>query len=245
MAYYATRPRELLDRLASEYERRRERDVTSRPMPIRATPPIDAVHEVLELDPECADCREFESAWSELTAPLGERYHHHDSGLGTVKGMWAVTRHLRPEVVVETGVARGLSTAAVLAAMRSNGMGHLFSIDLPEVKMVRDGESGVAVNAELRDRWTLLRGGSRRLLPKLLDRVAPVDVFLHDSLHTASNMTFEMEAAWLTLRSGGILFVDDADQNEAFLNFVVRHGGSHCFRERDNLPGAFGIVRKP
>ena len=64
---------------------------------------------------------------------------------------------MRPNVVVETGVALGFSTATILAAMRENDQGHLYSVDLPAVQYGHERETGSAVPAELRDRWTLAR----------------------------------------------------------------------------------------
>lgn len=41
-----------------------------------------------------------------------------------------MTLHTRPEVVIETGVAHGVSTRIVLEALTQNDLGHLWSIDL-------------------------------------------------------------------------------------------------------------------
>jgi hypothetical protein len=40
-------------------------------------------------------------------------------------------RSLKPRVIVETGVASGLSSAHILRALAANGTGTLHSIDLP------------------------------------------------------------------------------------------------------------------
>src|SRR5579862_4942290 len=44
---------------------------------------------------------------------------------------YVVVRALMPDVMVETGVCNGKSSAFVLNAMDHNGRGHLHSIDLP------------------------------------------------------------------------------------------------------------------
>ncbi len=64
-------------------------------------------------------------------------------------------------------------------------------------------------------RWTFIRGSSRRL-PPLLRGFGPLDLFIHDSLHTEYNMLFELRAIWPLLRSGGGIVVDDIDNNWAF-----------------------------
>ena len=43
---------------------------------------------------------------------------------------YAAIRSLRPEVVVETGVANGVSTAYLLLALDQNGKGILHSIEI-------------------------------------------------------------------------------------------------------------------
>lgn len=43
----------------------------------------------------------------------------------------AAVRLVKPDIMVETGVARGASSAVALAAMQENDRGHLHSIDLP------------------------------------------------------------------------------------------------------------------
>ena len=40
-------------------------------------------------------------------------------------------RKLKPEIIVETGVWHGISTAYILLALKANSSGKLFSIDLP------------------------------------------------------------------------------------------------------------------
>jgi hypothetical protein len=57
-------------------------------------------------------------------------------------------------------------------------------------------------------------------LPSVAASVGTLDLFIHDSLHTASNMTFELETAWGILRPGGALLVDDIGLNAAFDSFI-------------------------
>lgn len=245
LVYYSTRPLELYDRLASEVERRREAAPDRVPIPDDgAGTPSDAVHDLLGVPRDCALCEGFDEVYHGALARVPGS-NHHDAGLGTVRGVWTVTRHLQPKVVVETGVARGFSSAAILAALEANGHGELHSIDLPEVNLVRTGQAGGAVPEELLPRWDLLHGGSRRLLPQLLRRLGSIDLFLHDSLHTRANMIFEMRAAWQSLTPGGVLFVDDTNANTAFLEFAHEVGAHSLFREQGNKAGAFGVIRKP
>lgn len=202
------------------------------------------VHRLLGVTGECDLCSDFPGVWSDISGRFPER-HYHDSGLGTMHAVWSATRHLSPDRVVETGVARGFTSAVILSAMAANGRGHLWSIDLPEVNLVVSGGAGGAVSPELTSRWTWSRGGSRRLLPLILAEHGPLDVFIHDSLHTRTNMLFEMRLAWSALRPGGLLLVDDADHNSAFTEFVAENEARWGAGVQGNRPGVFGAVLKP
>ena len=59
--------------------------------------------------------------------------------------LYGLVRALRPEVVVETGVATGVTSAYLLAALADNDAGELQSIDLPSADLVRAELVGCAV----------------------------------------------------------------------------------------------------
>jgi len=96
------------------------------------------------------------------------------------RAIWCLTRHLRPVNVVETGVARGVTTRFILEALERNGFGHLWSVDQPPLDPHLREQVGVAVNRDWRGRWSCISGSSRRRLPALLDHLGTVDLFLHD-----------------------------------------------------------------
>ncbi len=125
-------------------------------------------------------------------------------------------RLIAPDVIVETGVAYGVSSAFILRALEVNGRGTLHSVDLPPLRREADRSWGVAVPDELRDRWRLHRGSSARVLPRLLEEIPTVDLFVHDSLHTHRNMRREFDIVWPRLRNGGLLLADDIERNQAF-----------------------------
>ncbi len=129
---------------------------------------------------------------------------------------YLLCRLIQPSVVVETGVAYGVSSAFILMALEENGRGTLHSVDLPPLRREAERFWGIAVPEELRGRWRLYRGASGRVLPRLLRETGPVDLFVHDSLHTLRNMRREFETVWPYLRTGGALLADDVERNRAF-----------------------------
>jgi predicted O-methyltransferase YrrM len=125
-------------------------------------------------------------------------------------------RLLEPETVVETGVAYGVSSAYILTALRENGRGKLYSVDLPPMRRKSERFWGIAVDDDLQDRWSLYRGTSASILPRLLQQTPAVDFFVHDSLHTRRNMRREFDTVWPHLREGALLLADDIERNRAF-----------------------------
>jgi predicted O-methyltransferase YrrM len=142
---------------------------------------------------------------------------------------YAAIRALRPAIVIETGVANGVSSAYLLLALEMNTYGTLYSIGLNDRRFLPVGKPlGWVVPDELRDRWKLSIGDSREVLPKLLAEVCPIDVFIHDSLHTYDHMLWEYRVAYPALRHGGLLCSDDALWNSAFMDFANEVGAHHA-----------------
>jgi hypothetical protein len=197
------------------------------------------LHRFFEWPIPCEQCAGFEAVWTAIVSPLGTTLGH-DGSRTLCESMWAIVRHLDPTAIVETGVARGVTSAMSLQALRINGSGgQLWSIDLPPVFRGWDPDSSrTAVPSELRDAWEYLPGASRRVLPRLVREVGEIQLFLHDSLHTYSNVLRELEVARSVLATGGVIVVDDAEANRAAIDFSESNG----LRMLDIRTGTIGRV---
>jgi len=134
---------------------------------------------------------------------------------------YAAVRAIKPEIIVETGVASGISSAHLLLACHLNGKGRLYSIDIDNGEYLPPGKStGWIVPNYLRSKWTLQLGDSRELLPKLLTQLGIVDIFIHDSSHTYELMKFEINQSYPHIRPGGLLLTDDSNFNSAHAECV-------------------------
>jgi predicted O-methyltransferase YrrM len=152
-----------------------------------------------------------------LYRPASAAMHDADEGLSDF--CYVICRALRPRIFVETGVGSGVTTSFILQALAANEGGHLWSIDLAPIGA--EQFAGSFVPQHLRSRWTLLRGRSRDVLPRLLQELPPPDVFLHDSLHTTRNMTFEFQSSWQRMNPGSVLLSDDIHMSKAFTRFIT------------------------
>jgi len=167
-----------------------------------------------------------------------------DGDRSLCRAVWCVALHTRPDVVIETGVAHGVTSRIVLEALAQNDRGHLWSIDLPFPFDHRlHGETGIVVTDACRPRWSYLEGSSKQRLPPLIGEIGPLGMFIHDSLHTAENTLFEMEQAALAMSSGGVMLVDDINSHTGFATFSRRHSEYQTIicpsSDRD---GTFGIA---
>jgi len=155
----------------------------------------------------------------EKIAPFSTK-HHGDLSLARL--CFAVCRLLKPEIVVETGVAYGVTTAYILKALQMNEKGVLHSIDLPPLGENADVFVGYLVPEDLKDRWVLHRGTSKRILPSLLQMLQHVDVFVHDSLHTYWNIKRELNMVTPYLSKPSVVIADDIHGNKAFLEWAMQ-----------------------
>ena len=213
------------------------------------------MHRLLGAPWPCPEAERLESLLSETTARLAARglavgrhtyggYSDSDASLG--RAVWCAVRHTQSAVVVETGVARGVTSRIVLEALERNDRGRLWSIDLPHPfdHSLHD-ETGAAVTDALRPRWNYVEGSSQQRLPGLLRDVRQVDVFIHDSLHTARNTRFEMDHVAPVMPLGGVMLVDDISTHDGFATFAREHDGFRTIIcPSADRQGQFGVAVK-
>jgi hypothetical protein len=229
-------PRAAAERIRGRLDRRRDlRALEASGLSSDELYPIDrdwlaGLHEALGQAWPCPCEAEAEALYGEIMADFRARgFPEHydgwcDGGNSFTKAAWALVLHTRPRSVVETGVARGVTSRFLLEGLERVGSGQLWSVDLPSIDSQYHPQIAAAVPDRLRARWTLASGTSRHALPALVARARPIDLFVHDSLHTGPNLRFELERAWGSLRPGSAVLVDDVYQNLVFREFVGEVG---------------------
>jgi predicted O-methyltransferase YrrM len=131
--------------------------------------------------------------------------------------VYALTRWLRPVVVVESGGFIGMSSAFILKALADENAAtaRLYSIELSQ-----ECEHGALVPEELRPQFVPLRGKVEDFLQS--DELPrSIDLFLHDSSHSYKHMLWEFRQFWPRLRDGGLLVSHDVQMNAAFPEFIA------------------------
>lgn len=152
-----------------------------------------------------------------LAVPLG--------GGGQFQLVHFLVRHLQPRVVLETGVAAGWTSQAILAALEANGAGTLYSSDFPYFRL-EDPEKyvGCLVDDELRPRWRLGLNGDRANLAAFLPQLGTIDFVHYDSDKSVEGRQYVMDAIAGRLAPNSVVVMDDIDDNTFFRDWVARTG---------------------
>jgi Methyltransferase domain len=253
-------PREGIERVRGRIDRRADR----RELAALGRPPSEhyaavsdwpqALHKAIDAPWPCAESQQFDHVWEATVAGLAAAglrvglasYRGwNDGDRAQAEAIWCLVAHTRPETVVETGVAHGLISRVILDGLQRNGTGHLWSVDLPAVDPALHHEIGIAIPEDLRSRWTYVAGTSRQRLPGLVRRLQRVELFVHDSLHTARNTCFELDTVWPALTPGGVAVVDDIDHSLGFSRFTERAAPAEWIAARHVTgSGVWGIAVK-
>lgn len=126
--------------------------------------------------------------------------------------LYAMCRLDRPDHVLETGVARGMSTALILSALKDNEAGQLTSVDVTD-------QVGSLVPDSLRDRWSLVKISEVSPLTDLeliLRDLPPISMFLHDSDHRPEHQRREYALVKRFSREDATFFSDDVEASGVF-----------------------------
>lgn len=135
-------------------------------------------------------------------------------------GWYAMVRARRPAHVVETGTDKGLGTCVLAAALLRNAAegspGRVTTLDInPDAGyLVQPAEpwSGV-VDLRIGDSVAALR-----------ELTAPVDLFLHDSDHSAGHERAELAAVEPHLAPGALLLTDNVTSTDVLAQHAERTG---------------------
>ena len=151
-------------------------------------------------------------------------------------GWYAVTRAVKPRLVVETGVASGLGSCVLAAALKRNGdegfIGRYIGTDI-------NPQAGVLFQEPYRALGEVRYGDSIATLEQL---DGPIDLFINDSDHSRAYEAAEYEVVKKKLRDNAIMLGDNAHATDALLEFAEQTGRDFLFFQevpaRHWYPGA-------
>lgn len=138
-------------------------------------------------------------------------------------GWYALARAMKPAVIVETGVDKGLGSVVLCAALlRNREEGHpgrYYGTDL-------NPRAGYLVTGRYAEVGEILYGDSIESLKGLAKNV---DLFINDSDHSAVYEADEYETIATKLAPGAIILGDNAHATDALIRFSRKTGRDFLF----------------
>jgi predicted O-methyltransferase YrrM len=135
-------------------------------------------------------------------------------------------RKIKPIVVVETGVAAGWSSLAILRALGKNGKGKLYSSDFPYFRLENPGQyvGYLAKNEINKIDWFLDIRGDNLAIPEILKRIGSnnIDLIHYDSDKSYSGWDKVLKNLFPKISHKTIIIFDDIQDNLYFKNLIER-----------------------
>jgi predicted O-methyltransferase YrrM len=146
-------------------------------------------------------------------------------------GWYVLVRILKPNVVVETGTDKGLGTLLIAQALKENGGGKVYTLDI-------DPFSGVLINQNYWDNIEVIKGNS----VENLRLIKKIDMFIHDSDHSESHEKAEFESIQENLSDNAIVISDNSQFTDALLDWSNKNNRRFIFFKEESkdhwYPGA-------
>jgi predicted O-methyltransferase YrrM len=151
-------------------------------------------------------------------------------------GWYAFVRAMKPKIIVETGVDKGLGACVLTSALMKNKeegyAGYYYGTDI-------NPKAGYLLSKSYGNFGEILYGDSIESLRKLDEKI---DIFINDSDHSADYEAREYETVKAKLASNAIVLGDNSHTNDKLLNFALATGRRFVFFQEKPLnhwyPGA-------
>ena len=158
--------------------------------------------------------------------------------------LYFVTRFIKPNTIVETGVAAGYSSLSFLKALEKNNNGRLYSSDLPYFRL-NDPEQyvGIIVDKKYKNRWELYLDGDELNLEKITSKINKIDLFHYDSDKSYSGREFAINKVSILMDDSSIIIMDDIQDNSFFHDYVNKiNVGWKVYHFEGKYIGMIGVL---
>jgi predicted O-methyltransferase YrrM len=141
---------------------------------------------------------------------------------------YAVVRLIKPNIVVETGVDKGLGSCLLAAALRRNheggSPGTYYGTDI-------NPAAGYLLSGIYADYGKVLLGDS---IATLQEFDMPIDVFINDSDHSSEYEAAEYRTVERKISPSAIVIGDNCERTDALLQFAQRTGRRFLFAREES-----------
>lgn len=161
-------------------------------------------------------------------------------GAGALNLIYAITENLNAKSVLETGVAYGWSSLAILLSLQKRN-GILYSSDMPYATKNNDNFVGIVVPESLKQYWKLFRFADKESLPKIFKEENSFDFIHYDSDKAYNGRMWAYNTLWPKVKTNGVFMSDDVADNSAFMDFCIQKNLKPIIVNFDNKYAGFVI----
>ena len=141
-------------------------------------------------------------------------------GEGAISFLYHIVKENKARSILETGVAYGWSSLAILLAIKDFDNALLISNDMPYIKMNNEDYVGCVVPENLKSKWQLQRLPDIKGIPLALKKFNnSIDLCHYDSDKSYTGRMWSSPILWKALKVGGLFISDDINDNLAFKHF--------------------------
>jgi hypothetical protein len=141
-------------------------------------------------------------------------------GSGATTFIYHLVKKSTAQKLIETGVAYGWSSLAILLAVENNKEAKLISNDMPYVSMNNEDYVGCIIPEYLKNHWELQRLPDVKGIPLALKKFNNEINFCHyDSDKSYTGRMWASPLLWNALSKNGFFIADDINDNLAFKHF--------------------------
>ena len=150
-------------------------------------------------------------------------------GGGIYPLLYFISRYIKPESILETGVAAGFSSFSFLEAIKDNKKGRLYSSDFPYFRLDNPEKYiGIVVPDKLKDKWDLLIEGDTVNVPEFNKKIKKFDLIHYDSDKSYSGRLNFIKMIKLNTDKDTIILMDDIQDNSFFHDYINKNKIENC-----------------
>ena len=180
--------------------------------------------------------KELEKYILEKIKTSANEYTDNRIQFGRRLGWYALVRILKPKIIIETGVDKGLGSVLLCSALKKNeeegSVGKYIGTDINE-------SAGFLLDEEYKKFGKIIYGDSIESLKNINEEI---DIFINDSDHSDSYEEREYETIINKMSNNGIIIADNAHVTDILSKFSVLHNRKFIFfkeiPEKHWYPGA-------
>ena len=158
------------------------------------------------------------------------------------KLLYFIVRFIKPNIVLETGVAAGFSSISILKALKKNNSGKLYSSDFPYFR-IKNPEKyiGILVDRKKFPDWNLQIEGDMINIPKFVKNFEKIDLFHYDSDKTYIGKSKVYNIIKKKISKKSILIFDDIQDDLFFYEIQLKSNlDSWVFKFKNKYIGMLG-----